>query len=115
MMPNCSLIFAAFVSVLLLAGCKHTDGTPPPSAVVEQKDQEARDRLDDLTPAIPASVIKTPQGKVDLGNRTHLPGPEAREKWQEDRNRLDICVATHQTLVSEMTVRGMLTEMATNE
>lgn len=114
-MLNRYLIFAAFVSLPLLSGCATNTVKQAESEQTELLDRQARDALQDIEPAFPASVIRTPNGPTDLGGKRSLPPNVARSKWQEDRDRLRTCVATHEAIVSEMTVRGIIKEMKIND
>lgn len=102
------LTVAAFASVLL-AGCASKQGLPVPTASeVELADREARETADELGAAIPANLVRKPLGPVHAPQVKDLPEDVVRGKWNTDRSRLRTCVATHGSLVSELTVRNLL-------
>lgn len=92
----------------LLAGCAHAPAGSPDDAETERLDAAARAALADYQPPFPANLVRTPEGKTRLPQGPMIRQSVARPLWQEDRNRLDACVATHQAIVSELTVREIL-------
>lgn len=100
------------VFISLLSGCESTKAISTiDDQATEQADLEAREALSKQVPPLPANLKVLPLGATPRPAERYIPPDKVRKQWQEDRDRADQCPIQYQSLLNQISIRGIETEL----
>lgn len=103
------LTLLAFVSLL---GCASTKAIPTiDDQATEQADLKARETLSKQTAPLPANLKVVPLGATPRPAERYVSSKDIRTQWQEDRDRVDQCSIQYQSLLNQISIRGIDTAL----